>query len=73
MAYGGHLYFVGITTVNILLNWLSTALATVQANLVFTPYLNHKNQQERNLEWTEVGHPTALVKTEKWIQAFCST
>ena len=59
-----------LQTVNILLNWIFTALATVQASLVFTPYLTHKKQQERDLEWTNVGHPTTLVKIEKWI---CST
>jgi len=32
--------------VNVLLNCISAALATVQASLVFTPYLTHKKQQE---------------------------
>jgi len=35
-----------LQTVNVLLHWISAALATVQAGLVFTPYLTHKKQRE---------------------------
>ena len=38
---------VVLHTVNILLHWISAALAKVQASLVFIPYLNHKKHQER--------------------------
>ena len=38
-----------LQTVNILFHWISSALATVQASLVFTPYLTHKKQPEGDL------------------------
>jgi len=39
-------------TVNILLHWMSVALASVQASLF--PYFTHKNQQEGHPVWTKV-------------------
>ena len=45
-----------LQTVNILLHWISSALATVQASLVFTRYLIHKKQPEGDLGWIKVRH-----------------
>ena len=52
-----------LQTVNILLHWISASKATVQASLVFTPYLTHKKQQERPglNESSNVPHFTGLV------------
>jgi len=61
----------GVTEVNILLHWMSVALATVQARLVFTPYLTHKKQKERDLGWTKVHHwPRIIWKMDSGV---CST
>jgi len=56
-----------LQTVNILLHWISAALATVQASLVFTPYLTHKKQQERDPSWTKAPHCSCLVARIVWI------
>jgi len=50
-----------LQTVNILLHWISAALATVQASLVFTPYLTHEKQQEGDLGWMKVAYLIGLV------------
>ena len=49
---------------------MSAALATVQASLVFTPYLSTKVTREA---WAEWKYLTGLVQSEKLIQTFFST
>jgi len=57
-----------LQTVNILLHWIYAALATVQASLVFTPYLTRKKQQERDLDWMKVPHwPCATWKMDSGV------
>jgi len=57
-----------LQTVNILFHWISVALATVQASFVFTPYLTHKKQQERDLGWTKVPYwPRVIWKMDSGV------
>jgi len=57
-----------LQTVNILFHWISAALATAQASLVFTPYRTHEKQQERDLGWTKVPHwPRVIWKTDSGV------
>jgi len=50
-----------LQTVNILLHWISSALAAVQASLVFTPYLTHKKQPEGDLGPRVTGPGTRVT------------
>ena len=59
-----------LQTVNILLHWISVALATVQASLVFTPYLTHKKRRERDLGWTKVPHCLASCNLTNGFRRF---
>jgi len=48
-----------LQTVNILLHWISVALATVQASLVFTPILTIKNGKRET--WAKRKYLTAWL------------